>query len=84
MTGMGTGDSVVAVAGNSSCANLDGKAGQARSDEHSQQQGAMVRPNLVQVFSSTSLVTLLGDTTARVGAEASKRIRRLRALPGRI
>ena len=28
MTGMGTGDSVVAVAGNSSCASLDGKAGQ--------------------------------------------------------
>ncbi|CAE7508129.1 unnamed protein product [Symbiodinium sp. CCMP2592] len=44
--GMGTGDSVVAVAGNSSCANLDGK-----------------------VFSSTSLVTLLGDTTARVGVD---------------
>ncbi|CAE7882670.1 ODA11 [Symbiodinium sp. KB8] len=44
--GMGTGDSVVAVAGNSSCASLDGK-----------------------VFSSTSLVTLLGDTTARVAVD---------------
>ncbi|CAE7524715.1 unnamed protein product, partial [Symbiodinium pilosum] len=44
--GMGQGDAVVAVAGNSSCANLDG-----------------------QVFASTSLVTLLGDSTAKVSVD---------------